>query len=246
MIRTDSADGRHSRMMPEDVRLPLTAGESDAALDMIDRIIERLETTISRTEYTQGVEWPSMRRLLANWEKKRAEVAYAAERLDAGEPPLSIELAVLRAKVDALTAENIELKSRTGSAQAFVSSIKGSRRERLAENESLKKQNEDLVEKNRRLSEAMKALESKPKSPQDEERKDLRRSLHETMAFTAEVLDDASANGGSLTPIARLLLQKCIDSLPRGYRIKWRALNMEALRTAADVMAAEALSDGAP
>jgi chromosome segregation ATPase len=231
-------NGQNNWMQPEDVRIPVTIKEAEAALDMIDRTVDRLEGIIAEKELKDGCEWTGMRRLMASWENKRATVAYAAERLDAGDDALSIELAQLRAKVEALTTENTALKQSERNAKQHVSDVKGSRRERVAENAELKRQNADLVAKNERLSAALRETHVARQQPApDDVKKALKKSHHDALAFTAEVLDELLASGVRLSPIARLCLDECNDSLPRGYRAAWRAKDYPHKRGAADACA---------
>lgn len=224
-------------MHPEDVRTPVTVAEGEAALDMIDTSADRLEAVIARKEQSDGAQ-PGLRALLSSWQAKRAEVAYALERLDAGELPLSIEVAALRARIDKLVAENQELKSAAGSARAYVDSVKSSRRERLGENAELKRQHADLIAKNARLTAALReAHEARERVAPDEVKRALKKSHHDALAFTAEVLDEMVANGVVLSSLARLCLDECNDSLPRGYRITWRAKDYLRKRDAADARA---------
>lgn len=225
-------------MKPHEVRTPVTAKEAEAALDMIDTALGHLESIVTRKEAESSTEWTGMRRLIEAWETKRAEVAYAAERLEAGEPALSIELAKLRAQVAALTAENELLKARAGSAKAQAEDVKNSRRERLGENAHLKRQNADLIEKNARLAAALQEQRVATAPPPDEVKRTLKRSLHTAFAFGAEAMDELVAAGVTLTPLAAMFARDCNNGLPGGYRAEWRATDGSFKRAAADARAA--------
>jgi chromosome segregation ATPase len=222
-------------MRPEDVRTPVTVKEAEAALDMIDIALDRLEGIVAKKEAEGGTEWTGMRRLIGTWENKRAEVAYALERLEAGDLPLSIELAQARAKIEALTAEVAELRSSLVSARALTDNANNARRARVASTESMKKQIADLIAKNERLSAALQDTHvPRPPLPATDERvKMLKKSHHDVLAFGAEALDELIASGVNLTPLALLFFDECNDSLPRGYRITWRAMDYPHKRTAA-------------
>lgn len=226
-------------MKPEDVRTPVTAEEAQAALDLIDIAMDRLEKLIPiRESRGETVEW--LRALTEQWEVKRAEVAYAMERLDAGEMPLSVELARLRAQIDELTAKNNELQKSVrehkqqiyGLQEARVS-VRPARERHIAE---VERQNADLIAKNRRLAAALEDQRPAP-VPSDDVKRALKKSTHDAFAFGAEALDELVAAGVELTPLAALFLDHCNNSLPRGFRIEWQAKDLTFKRAAADARA---------
>ena len=222
-------------MRPEDVRAPVTATEAEAALDMIDVTTDRLESVIARREQVEGPQ-ANLRGLLLSWGQKRAEVAYALERLDAGEMPLSIELAKLRAQVDELASKNSDLQKQLRERALAVTVAR--KEVRPAHVAVLEKQNADLVAKNRRLAEALQEQRPAPAPPApDEVKRALKKSGHDAYAFGAEVLDELVAQGVKLTPLAELFLDTCNNSVPRGYRLEWRGRDLPFKRAAADARA---------
>jgi len=210
---------------PEDVRTPVTVKEGEAALDLIDAAMDSLEATITRREQTDPQ--PGLRYLLRIWETKRAEVAYAIERIEAGETPASIEIAKLRAQVADLERQNADVRRERDSARALLRNAEMVERppptaNMVKQNADLLRQNADLVAKNARLTESNRA----PK-----------RLAHEALAFGAEAMDELVAAGVTLTPLAGLFLSHCNNAVPAGYRVEWRATDGSFKRAAADARA---------
>lgn len=205
-------------MKPHEVRTPVTAKEAEAALDMIDTALGHLESIVTRKEAESSTEWTGMRRLIEAWETKRAEVAYAAERLEAGEPALSIDLAKLRAQVAALTAENELLKARAGSAKAQAEDVKNSRRERLGENAHLTRQNADLLKKNAGLAEIVTNLQTSiSKTKGDQRHISALRGYHKQCAAILECAADLQSRGVVPPAMFRLVCNGARAALPAGY-----------------------------
>lgn len=219
-------------MRPEDVRTPVTVTEGEAALDMIDTTTDRLEAVVARKELDEGPQ-PGLRGLLASWATKRAEVAYVLERIEAGEMPLSIEIAKLRAQVDELSSKNSDLQRQLRERATVGAGARG--RASAGHVATLEKQIADLIVKNRGLAEALRTVN--PPAQPDEIKQALKKSAHDSLAFGAEALDELVAQGVRLTPLAALFLDTCNSSVPRGYRLEWRAKDLAFKRAAAEARA---------
>lgn len=224
---------------PEDVRTPVTVKEGEAALDLIDAAMDSLESTITHREQTEPQ--PGLRKLLRVWENKRAEVAYAIERIEAGETPASIEIAKLRAQVADLERQNADVRRERDSARALLRNAETSGPSAaglVRQNADLMSQNAALVKKNAGLAEALRTVRPVPPlPPPDDVKRALKKSVHDAFAFGAEALDDLVAAGVTLTPLADLFLDHCNNSVPAGYRIEWRAKDGSFKRAAADARA---------
>jgi outer membrane murein-binding lipoprotein Lpp len=85
-----------------------------------------------------------------------------------------------------------------------------------------------------RLTEALKVAAPPVQAPPDEVKRALKRSAHDAFAFGAEALDELVAAGVDLTPLAALFLDHCNNSVPRGYRVEWRAKDGVFKRAAAE------------
>jgi hypothetical protein len=220
-------------MRPEEVRTPVTVKEGDAALDVIDHAMGRLEETIARRNQ-RGEDSTGLKTLLASWESRRTEVAYTIERLEAGDSPASVEAEQLRAQIHDLARQNSDLLKHTREQRAQLSAQAIARPPRQSQIADLERQIADLTAKNARLTEALRVAAPPVQAPPDEVKRALKRSAHDAFAFGAEALDELVAAGVDLTPMAALFLDHCNNSVPRGYRVEWRAKDGVFKRAAAE------------
>lgn len=196
--------------LPEDVRSPVTAEEAQAALDMIDAQMDRIESVIASRGGSAG-----LKSLLMSWTVKRAEVAYAMERLDAGDPPPSIELATARAKIAVLEGHIEKLREKVH-MDVHAPSTRAA--ELAAEAEALKKKNADLSKKNAGLAQAIEGLHAGiAKAKGDTRYLAAVRGYHKQCASILEVFDDLEGRGVVLPPMARLVRNSARTGLPAGY-----------------------------
>lgn len=200
---TQSSPAPRTRWMrPEEVRTPVTVKEGEAALDLIDHHADHLEATIARRTQ-RGEDCTGLKTLLASWESRRAEVAYVVERLDAGEPAPSIELATARAKIAVLEEHIEKLRAKV---HMDVHSPSTRTAELAAQVEDLKKQNADIAKKNAGLAEAITNLQAAlAKAKSDSRYLSAVRAYHKHCASVLEAFDDIERRGVALPPIARLV-----------------------------------------
>jgi len=85
-----------SRWYPENIRMPETIEEGEAALALIDQCSLGAQRARARQIENGAAETRSVDNLIGSWGKKRAEVAYVIERIRAGESRDSVELAKAR------------------------------------------------------------------------------------------------------------------------------------------------------
>lgn len=91
-----------SRWYPENIRMPETIEEGEAALALIDQCAQGAERARARQIENGAAETRSVDNLIGSWAKKRAEVAYVIERIRAGESRDSVELAKAREVIASL------------------------------------------------------------------------------------------------------------------------------------------------
>jgi hypothetical protein len=226
---------------PEEVRTPVTVKEGEAALDLIDHAMDRLEETIGRRAQ-RGEDSTGLKVLLASWGSRRAEVVYAVERLEAGEPPVSVDLARLRAQVEDLTRQNTDQLKRLKEQRAMIVSLTEKSAGKPAHVASLELQVAALTQRNAGLADALRTM--KPPVQPDEAKRALKKSVHDAFAFGAEALDDLVQAGVTLTPLAALFLEHCNSSVPRGYRAEWRVVQGTFKRDVAVSRAERATGSG--
>lgn len=209
-----AAPHRTRWLRPEEVRTPVTVQEGEAALDVIDHHADHLEATIARRT-AKGEECTGLTSLLKSWESRRAEVTYAIERLEAGEPAPSVELATARAKIAVLEGHVERLR-----AQIHVDVHSPSTRvaDLAQQVEALKKQNADIIKKNAGLAEAITNLQAAlAKAKSDSRYAAAVRGQHKQCAAVLEALDDLEGRGVVLPPMARLVRNTARTALPADY-----------------------------
>ena len=111
-----------ARWYPENIRMPETIEEGEAALVLIDECSLGAQRARARKIENGAAETRSVDNLIATWAKKRAEVAYVIERIRAGESRDSVELAKAREVIasleKALRERNAEASSAPGNKLA--------------------------------------------------------------------------------------------------------------------------------
>lgn len=219
-----------------DVRLPVTIEEGQSALDLIATKIAELESFASDVpERAAGAEYA-----LRKWSERLAEIEWAMERLRAGEPSASLELARERAahaetmrKLDAMRVQVKALESKATRLE----------RHRSASDadiiQGLQTQNAGLLRAVEERNAAIERLKAAPKQPTPaapdarEMKRRLIESVHEHCASGLEAFDELRAAGVTLPPISRFIAYKFASALPVGYRAKWKALHLARVEGAA-------------
>ncbi len=211
-------------MRPEEVRIPLTVAEADAALDMMDETLARLEGIIAQREAKGGHRDEAMRALMGAWAAKRAQVAYYAARIEAGESPASAEADAARERAEAAEAELGTLRAELRAARAAP-----------PRNADLERQVADLVAKNARLARELE--EAKARRSADTERARYRRGLQDMLALAAVTIEELLAAGAPVSPLAAFVVHKAKRGLPPGFVREWRAMHLShILPYAVDVL----------
>lgn len=210
-----AAPHRTRWLRPEEVRTPVTVQEGEAALDVIDHHADHLEATITRRA-ARGEDCSGLTSLLKSWESRRAEVTYAIERLEAGEPAPSVELATARAKITVLEGHIERLRAQITVLEGHSPSTRVA--ELAQQVEALKKQNADLAKKNAGLAEAITNLQAAlAKAKSDSRHLAVVRGHHKHCASVLEAFDDLEGRGVVLPPMARLVRSSAQTALPVGY-----------------------------
>lgn len=234
---------RRRRWYPDDIRPPQSIDEADIALRFIDDMIDSCTRRVERYR-AGGAETARTEGIRSAWESKRVEIAYMGERLRAGET-INAD-AVTKARAAELAHENASLRQSVARLANRAEFLERQSREYGVMNKgvnpahvnSLQKQVEDLVAKNARLVgqiEEMKgARATVVEAPSDDAKARLKKSLHDTYAFTLEALEEIAATGATLPPLARLLMEQAADSMPGGHRTVWRAKDLAFKRDAAE------------
>jgi hypothetical protein len=227
-----------------DVRLPMTIEEAALALDLIATKIAGLESQLlSVPARAHAVEYA-----MQKWGERRAEIEWSMERLRAGEPVASIELAKER-------AAHAETMRRFDEARTQITAM---RRVFMAEKGgSMAAPEREIVRGLRVALAAMKtAVEKrdvtisllkseKPAAPVlAVDAAAVKRAYvarqHELAASALECIDDVVANGGAHTLVSAMIHASITDSLAAGYRDKWRIIHRPRIDAAAELTAAEA------
>lgn len=215
-----------------DVRLPVTVEEGQAALDLIATKIAGLESFASDVpERAAGAEYA-----LRKWSERLAEIEWAMERLRAGEPSASLELARERAAhaetalhLDAMRAEVNVLRAKASKAQKDQESrgVVNGLREQVAVLNTAIKNRDATIERLRAPAGEMPLLGggANPRAIGRE---------HEISAQVLDALDDMIAAGATHTKKSRYAAYKLSAQLPRGYRTIWCEMHLARVIEAAD------------
>jgi len=215
-----------------DVRLPVTIEEGQSALDLIATKIAGLESFASDVpERAAGAEYA-----LRKWSERLAEIEWAMERLRAGEPAASLELARERAahaetmhRLDAMRVEVSALRARAGKAQKEQEGrgVVDGLREQVAVLNTAIKNRDATIERLRAPAGEMPLLGGGP-NPRAVGRE------HELSAQVLDALDDMIAAGATHTKMSRYTAFKLNAQLPRGYRTIWREMHLARVAEAAE------------
>ena len=227
-----------------DVRLPVTIEEAALALTLIATKIAVLESQLlSVPGRAHAVGYA-----VQKWEERRAEIEWSMERMRAGDPVASIELAKER-------AAHAETMRRFNEARSEVTVT---RRASMAEKGgSMTAPEREIVRGLRVALDAMKTAvqkrdvtialmkADKPAAPVlAADAAAVKRAYvarqHELAASALECIDDVVANGGAHTLVSAMIHTSIADSLAAGYREKWRIIHRPRIDAAAALTDAEA------
>ena len=217
------------RIRPKDVRNPVTVEEALAAVTIAESKIDAIQDQIEERGDTAPADWCDRANgMLQAWSQRLEDLRYWLARLQAGETPLSIELARLRAEVETLRA-----RANTAEQHARIdTSEEISLKTRCAE---LQRKNNVLVTQ---LQQAQAALAAKnaerraatsPAVPVEDSRKMYTRKLWEISLYG----ESALIHGGE---VAASFLRSSAVSVPPKFRTAWNADRLDAgLETARSI-----------
>lgn len=219
---------RPDRVRPKDIRTPVTVEEALAAVSLAESMIERIHDQLE-DRANADEDWRERAHgMLEAWSHRLEGLRYWLARLQAGEMPLSIALAQLR-------AENDLLRERVAGAERAV-------RVNTPEEISLKQRCAELQRKNNvlvtQLQQAQAALAAKnaerraatsPVVPVEDSRKMYTRKLWEISLYG----ESALIHGGE---VAASFLRSSAVSVPPKFRTAWNADRLDAgLETARSI-----------
>lgn len=220
---------------------PQTAEEATAALVLVDSQIRACEERRSFFSKNDG-DTERSDSLISRWRERRAEVVYIEEMLRAGHAidaasqarnmDATQQIASLRAEVERLTAKADFYENQSREYGMMSKGVNPAYVNRL------QKTNAELLAKTKRLGVQIEEMKNnKAKSdgvPTDDAKARVRKSMHDTYAFALEVLEEVEATGATMPPLARLLMEQAVESMPAGYRTAWRAKDLTFKRDAAE------------
>lgn len=211
---------RPDRVRPKDIRTPVTVEEALAAVSLAESMVERIHDQLE-DRANADEDWRERAHgMLEAWSLRLEGLRYWLARLQAGEMPLSIELAQLRAANDLL-------RERVAAAERAVrvnTPEEISLKQRCAE---LQRKNDELVT---HLKRAQTALETRnaerrgatpPAVPVEDSRKMYTRKLWEISLYGEAAL----IHGGET---AASFLRTSATSVPLKFRVAWNADRAEA------------------
>lgn len=226
------------KMKSTDIRTPTTVSEAEAAVALCDATIAQVAKDIRAAENV-GAPTTAITYVLGHWTVRRAQLVHDLERLRAGDAPHDTETEALRSEVAKLTEQVRTLRRASARSVGSVLAAEGMVRREHAED--LQRQLDALVEKNARLTELLRAAESRrtsataeacktPSAATIDERiakerrraEGARQAQHETAAEGILAIESMRATGAALTDEARQFLVSHHAQLPTGFLDAWR------------------------